>query len=935
MKELYLIDALNIIFRNYHVMKNYPLLNTQGENVNAFIGFFKTLFFIIKEKNPKYLIITFDSEVLTFRKQKYPNYKATRDLPPDDLIPQIGWIKEGLLKAKIPIFELEGYEADDLLASFAKKAAKNNYLTYIISPDKDLLQTMSKYIKILKIENNSFIEMDNEYVIKKFGVNSFQIKDYLAIVGDRSDNIPGIKGIGLKGAANLLKEFKTLNGIYSNLELINKKHQELLIKEKENAFLSYELVSLEENLKIPEIENFALKNFSEEIISLFEKHSAISLIKTYKKDILKQEKENADQKSLFKQEKENADQKSLFKQEKENADQKSLFKQEPITNSLDDINTIDTENVKYRSITTKIELDDLIESLKKAKYISIDTETSSLDTYTAKLIGISVSFKEFEGYYIPIEAKGKIYIEKNYIIQKFNNLFESNPKIIGQNFKFDYKILKNNGFSPIPPYFDTMIAAYLIDTNSKVSLDFLAEKYLMHKNIKYEDVIQKNDNNFANISLEMATSYSSEDADITFRLFNIFTKKLKEDKLDKLMHEIEMPFNKVIIEMEENGIYLDKEYLKEYGKELGKELEVIESEIIKSIGIDFNLNSPKQMHEILFEKLNLKLPEKMKKDSTDIKVLESLREQHESIENLIKYRQIAKLKSTYTDNLIELINYKTNRLHTSFIQTKTATGRITSINPNLQNIPIKDEKGRKIRKAFKPENGNIFISADYSQIELAILAHLSQDEVLIKAFENNKDIHTETASKLFKIEEKEITPNLRRIAKSINFGIIYRMSDFRLAKELGITKEEAKGFINSYFDSYPKIKEFIINQINFVRNAGYSETILKRRRYIKEINSNNYLERSAAERIAINSTIQGSAADIMKIAMVKVFNEFKNKKMKSKILLQVHDEMLIESPIEEENEVKKILKIIMETAYTLNLPLRANIETGKSWGEIH
>lgn len=908
MKELYLIDALNIIFRNYHVMKNYPLLNTQGENVNAFIGFFKTLFFIIKEKNPEHLIITFDSEVPTFRKQKYPSYKATRDLPPDDLIPQIGWIKEGLLKAKIPIFEMEGYEADDLLASFAKKAAKNNYLTYIISPDKDLLQTMSEYVKILKIENNSFIEMDNEYVTKKFGVNSFQIKDYLAIVGDRSDNIPGIKGIGAKGAANLLREFKTLDGIYSNLEIINKKHRELLIKEKENAFLSYELVSLEENLKIPEIENFALKNFSEEIISLFEKHSAIALIKTYKKDILKQEKGNADQ--------------------------KSLFKQEPTTNSLDDINTIDTENVKYRSITTKIELDNLIESLKKAKYISIDTETSSLDTYTAKLIGISISFKEFEGYYIPIEAKGKIYIEKNYIIQKFNNLFESNPKIIGQNYKFDYKILKNNGFNPIPPYFDTMIAAYLIDTNSKVSLDFLAEKYLMHKNIKYEDVIQKNDN-FANISLEMATSYSSEDADITFRLFNLFTKKLKEDKLDKLMHEIEMPFNKVIIEMEENGIYLDKEYLKEYGKELGKELEAIENEIIKSIGIDFNLNSPKQMHEILFEKLNLKLPEKMKKDSTDIKVLESLREQHESIENLIKYRQIAKLKSTYTDNLIELINYKTNRLHTSFIQTKTATGRITSINPNLQNIPIKDEKGRKIRKAFKPENGNIFISADYSQIELAILAHLSQDEVLIKAFENNKDIHTETASKLFKIEEKEITPNLRRIAKSINFGIIYRMSDFRLAKELGITKEEAKRFINSYFDSYPKIKEFIINQINFVRNAGYSETILKRRRYIKEINSNNYLERSAAERIAINSIIQGSAADIMKIAMVKVFNEFKSKKMESKILLQVHDEMLIESPIEEENEVKKILKIMMETAYILNLPLRANIETGKSWGEIH
>ncbi len=327
MKELYLVDALNIIFRNYHVLKNYPLLNTQGENVNAFIGFFKTLFFIIKEKNPEHLIIAFDSEVPTFRKQKYPNYKATRDAPPNDLIPQIGWIKEGLLKAKIPIFEIEGYEADDILASFAKKAKKNNYLTYIISPDKDLLQTMSEYIKILKIENNSFVEMNNEYVIKKFGINSFQIKDYLAIVGDRSDNIPGIKGIGSKGAANLLREFKTLKGIYSNLELINKKHQEILIKEKENAFLSYDLVSLEENLQIPEIENFHLKNFSEEIISLFEKHSAVALIKTYKKDILKQKEENLGQ--------------------------KSLFEQEPITKSLNTLNTIDTENVKYHSITTK------------------------------------------------------------------------------------------------------------------------------------------------------------------------------------------------------------------------------------------------------------------------------------------------------------------------------------------------------------------------------------------------------------------------------------------------------------------------------------------------------------------------------------------------------------------------------------------------------
>lgn len=401
------------------------------------------------------------------------------------------------------------------------------------------------------------------------------------------------------------------------------------------------------------------------------------------------------------------------------------------------------------------------------------------------------------------------------------------------------------------------------------------------------------------------------------------------------MTDIELPFSNVITEMEENGIYLDKDYLKKYAKELDKELKLIENEIIKSIGIEFNLNSPKQLHTILFEKLNLVIPKNTKQDSTDIKVLETIKDQHEAIPKLIQYRQLSKLKNTYTDNLIEFINEKTNKIHTNFIQTRTSTGRISSTEPNLQNIPIKDEKGRRIREAFKPEEGNIFISADYAQIELVILAHLSEDESLIEAFQNKKDIHIKTASQLFKVDEEKVTPSMRRTAKSINFGIIYRMSAFRLSQELSIKREEAQKFINSYFNLYSKIKTFIQNQIEFVRKNGYSETLLKRRRYIKEINSQNYVERSGAERIAINSTIQGSASDIMKIAMIKVHNEFKSKNLKSKILLQVHDEMLIESPKQECEEAKKIIKEMMENSYPLKLPLRTNIETGKSWGEIH
>ncbi|AHH10731.1 DNA polymerase I [Borrelia coriaceae] len=920
MREIYLIDALNIIFRSYHVMKNNPLTNNKGENVNAFIGFFKTLFFIIKEKNPKNLIVTFDSETETFRKQKYPSYKATREAPPDNLIPQIHWIKEGLIKANIPIFEIQGYEADDLIASFSKQAESNNYLTYIISPDKDLLQLMSDQTKILKIENSNFVEMDNNYVMKKFGVNKSQIKDYLSIVGDKSDNIPGIKGIGEKGAVKLLREFQTLNGIYENLDSINNKYKEILLKEKENAFLSYELVSLVEDLELPTLEKFKLENLKEDLLTLFEEYSATTLIKSYKAILEKGSITNQTQKSIFEINTTNITHTYT-----------RISQTQPHSNAL---KTIQEENIKYATILQKEQLDSLIDKLKQASYVAIDTETTSLNVYEAQIIGISVSFKEFESYYIPIKTKDKSFIEKEYITQKFNEFFQTKPKLIGQNYKFDYKILKKHGFNAIPPYFDTMIAAYIVDPNTKISLDFLAEKYLMHKNIKYEEITTQNDT-LQDIPLKIVSDYAAEDADITFRLFKVFTKKLKQDNLANLMTDIEMPFSNVITEMEENGIYLDKDYLKQYSQELDKELKSIENEITKSIGIKFNLNSTKQLHAILFEKLNLVLPPNVKQDSTDIKTLETIKDQHESITKLIQYRQLAKLKNTYTDNLIEFVNEKTNKIHTNFIQTRTATGRISSTAPNLQSIPIKDEKGRKIRAAFKPEKGNVFISADYSQIELVILAHLSEDESLIEAFKNKKDIHTKTASQLFKVDESKVTSSMRRIAKSINFGIIYRMSAFRLSKELSIKKNEAEKFINSYFNLYSKIKNFIQNQINFVRKNGYSETLLKRRRYIKEINSQNYSERSAAERIAINSTIQGSASDIMKIAMIKVYNEFKNKNFKSKILLQVHDEMLIESPEHECEEANKIIKEMMENAYPLKIPLKVNIETGKSWGEFH
>ncbi|UER67711.1 DNA polymerase I [Borrelia sp. BU AG58] len=921
MKTIYLIDALNIVFRSYHVMKGTPLFNRRGENINAFFGFFKTLFFIMKEKNPESLVVTFDSETQTFRKEKYPSYKSTRDVPPDDLIPQIYWIKEGLMRANIPIFEIQGYEADDLIASFVRKAETNNYLTYIISPDKDLLQMMSDQTRILKLENGNFVEMDYDYVRRKFAIDSSQIKDYLSIVGDRSDNIPGVKGIGEKGAARLLSEFKTLNGIYENIDSIDNRYKEILIKEKENAFLSYELVSLVEDLELPDLEEFKLGNFKEDVIELFEEHSAIKLIKSYKKDILKQTSINQIQKSIFQERVPTINQ----------ADKDILKTITPYSSNL---KTIQEENIKYETILTREQLDSLIEKLKKTQYVAIDTEATSLNAYDAKIIGISVAFKEFEGYYIPIDNKEKKFIEKEYIVKKFNEFFKTEPKLIGQNYKFDYKILKHNGFDPISPHFDTMIAAYIIDSNTKVSLDFLAEKYLMHKNITYEEIVAKN-STLKSVPLEIVSNYSAEDADITFRLFKVFTKKLKEDNLEGLMMEIEMPFSNVITDMEENGIYADRDYLRQYSHELDKELKLLENEIIESIGIEFNLNSTRQLHEVLFEKLNLSIPEDAKQDSTESRLLEAIKPQHAVVEKIIQHRQLVKLKSTYTDILVDFINKKTNKIQTNFLQIRTATGRISSTSPNLQNIPIKDERGRRIREAFKPEKGNIFISGDYSQIELVILAHLSEDENLIEAFKSKKDIHTETASKLFKVDKDKVTPLMRRMAKSINFGIIYRMSDFRLAKDLSISREEAKKFIDSYFALYPKIETFMKNQINFVRKNGYSETLLKRRRYVKEINSQNYTERSGAERIAINSTIQGSAADVMKIAMIKVYDEFRLRKLKSKILLQVHDEMLVESPEQECEEAIKIIKEMMENAYPLRLPLNSNIETGKSWGEMH
>ncbi len=894
--SIFIIDGHSLIYRAYYAMIRRPLINKKGMNTSAVYGFLRILFHLIKKFSPRYMVVSFDTGRKNFRHKMFKEYKETRKKMPDDLQEQIPYIKKIIKYIGICQIEVENFESDDVIAYITKKfKGKNNI--YIVSKDKDLLQLVSDKVQTIqtadKQSKEEFKIMTSEDVINKYGINPENIIDYLSLTGDTADNIPGVKGVGPVAATKLIKEFSTLENIYKNIDKItNKSLKEKLITYKDDAFLSKSLIKLNtDDFKLDlKLEDFELKTPNKEkILEIFQELDIKSLLKEI-----------------------------------------DWFKEFSETNKFD-----------YKAILTETDLNELIETIKEKKLISFDTETDSKHPVSANLVGISVSFEEKKAYYIPVAHKdffSSRQLDKETVISKLKDILESSDiKIIGQNLKYDYIVMKNHGIELNNLYFDTMLASYIINpTKTRHNLDDLAANYLGYNMIAYKTVVGKK-KDFSEVTIEEACKYSGEDADITLRLYNILNPEIKKLKIEDLYYKIDLPLIKVLAKMEMAGIKIDTLKLAKLNKSLSKKLDDLTFKIYKEAGEMFNINSPKQLAHILFEKLKLPAAKKGKSgvSSTDVGVLTDLKNIHPIAEYLLEYRTLNKLINTYINVLPKMINPKTKRIHTSFNQTVTATGRLSSSDPNMQNIPVRDEIGRDIRKAFVSEGDNILLSADYSQIELRILAHIAEDKVLIEAFKNNEDIHTRTVMELYNLKKDEVTPEMRRMAKVINYGVIYGMSSFGLAKELDISVKDAQEFIDNYFLRYKGIKNYIENIKEKIQKDGFIENLFGRKRYLPDLNGLPKQQQNFIIRTAINTPIQGTAADLIKIAMIELDKYFSKNKFKSKMLLQVHDELIFEVTPDELDKVKKIVKEKMENVYKFKVPITADIGYGKNWAEAH
>lgn len=910
-------------------------------NTSAIYGFVNTLNKLLEDEKPDYVAVAFDTAEPTFRHKLYKEYKATREVMPDDLIPQIGKIKEIVMAYNIPMLEMGGYEADDIIGTLVKIAEKEKVFSFIVTPDKDFMQLVDNHVRLYKPAKGSGTNRSYEMEIvgvegvnERFGVQPEQITDLLALMGDKTDNVPGIYGIGEKTASGLIQEFKSLDNLYKNLDKITKpKLKESLIKHKDDAYLSKKLVTIDTNVPI-KIDFHQLKA-EEKNITLLEKIFTELEFKSLLKKLMGSTEHSINIKAVS----------------VETKDEK------PKISELENIHTFEH---KYYTIKTDEDFKKLTEKLKSVDEFSFDTETTSEDALRSELVGMSFSYNESEAFYVPFlfkEKKGRELFDKQEsktsenlpevslenAIKEIKPVLESKSiRKIGQNIKYDILVMKNYGVDIENVGFDTMIAAYILRPESIYKMDYLAEVYLKYLCIPISDLIGSKkaggQKTMDDVAYKTASDYAAEDADVTLRLYHRLEYELKKISLDNLCKEIEFPLVEVLADIEYTGVKLDEDFLKEMNKELSEIEKKLEQTIYKDAGCEFNINSPKKLSEILFEKLKLKPQKKTKKGaiSTDTSVLEDLKHEHPIAVHLLDFRTISKLRSTYTEGLLRIINKKTGKVHTSFNQTIAATGRLTSTNPNLQNIPIRTDVGKKLRKAFIPDTKNGYIlSADYSQIELRILASLSEDENMIKAFERKHDIHTETASKVFNVKMDKVDANMRRKAKEVNFGIIYGMHAYGLASRLDIDQNEAREIIRSYFDQYLRINEWLEKTKEFARKNGYTETLSGRRRYLPNINNKNSMARQRDERIAINMPIQGTAADMIKIAMINIFNEFKKEKLKSKMILQVHDELVFDVIKEEAEEVEKIVLNKMKRALKLNVPIDVDIGKGKSWFEAH
>ena len=923
MEKLFLLDAYALIYRAYYALIKSPRINSKGFNTSAILGFVNTLEDVLKKENPTHIGIAFDPAGPTFRHEAYPEYKAQREETPEVIRLSVPIIKDIIRAYRIPILEVPGYEADDVIGTLATEAGKRGITTYMMTPDKDYGQLVGENVFMYRSRHNdkAFEVMGVEEVKNKYAIQSpLQVIDLLGLMGDASDNIPGCPGVGEKTAQKLIAQFGNIENLLAHTDQLKGALRTKVEENRKQIEFSRFLATIKTDVPLP-LDMDALKRESpdeEELRKIFQELEFRTLLERIFKEKPKETPAaTPGQGDLF----------GFFTPETTSEPEKT------------NLATLHTLNCNYQLVDNEEKLSQLLQNIVTQSVLSLDTETTSTDPIRAELVGMSFSYAENQAFYVPVPADRS---EAQKIVDRFRPVFENREIMkVGQNIKYDMLVLANYGVQLQGPLFDTMVAHYVLQPELRHNMDYLAEIYLNYQTIHIEELIGpkgKNQGNMRDLPPASVYEYACEDADVTLKLKNKLEKELDENNVRKLFEEIEMPLIPVLAYMERNGVRIDTEALKETSRHFTLRMKQIEEEVYQLAGTEFNIASPKQVGEVLFDRL--KIVEKAKKTKTgqyvtSEEVLESLRGKHEVVGKILEHRGLKKLLGTYIDALPQLINPETGRIHTSFNQTVTATGRLSSSNPNLQNIPIRNEDGKEIRKAFIPDDGCIFFSADYSQIELRIMAHLSGDPHMIEAFQKGQDIHAATASKIYKVPLEEVTREQRSKAKTANFGIIYGISVFGLAERLNVDRKEAKELIDGYFENYPHVKEYMDESIRIARERGYIETIFKRKRYLPDINSRNAVVRGYAERNAINAPIQGSAADIIKVAMVRIYQRFLKERIQSKMILQVHDELNFSVLPEEQEKVKQIVIEEMESAYKMKAPLLADSGWGQNWLEAH
>jgi len=928
-KLLFLLDAYALIFRSYYAFIGNPRINSKGLNTSAVFGFMLTLEEILQKQDPSHIAVVFDPPTPTFRHKMYKGYKANRDATPEDIKISVPYIKEILEAYRIPVYEVDGYEADDVIGTMSKHASERGYSTYMMTPDKDFAQLVTERIKMYKPARggNKAIIWGPDEVKEEFMVNDpQQVVDVLALMGDPADNIPGAPGIGPKTAKKLISEYGSVEKLLEDTSGLKGRQKEIIDNNGEQIIFSKKLVTIETNVPIqftdeelvrkePDIEKLR-KIFGElEFKTLVSKLGSSGMVIGEAFNTAGHPETHPGP-----------------------SIQGSLFSDSPSAGSVN-LTTLNDRTYEYKAITEKDDISGLVEKMSPLSEFCFDTETTSISSLESELVAIAFSWQKEKGYLVYFNDDQEDTKKKLGLLKP---LFEDrNIMKIGHNLKFDIQVLGNYGIRVKGKLFDTMIAHYLLEPDMRHKMDYLAETYLKYKPIPIESLIGekgKGQKTMRSVSLDILTEYAVEDADITYQLKSLFQEKMIKNNLISLSEEIEMPLIPVLAEMERTGVALNEESLKEYAAILREEIILLEREIFNLAGMEFNISSPKQLGDLLF--LRLKLDDKARKTrtkqfSTNEEVLQRLTHKHPIVEKVLEYRGLKKLLSTYVEALPVLVSKRTGRIHTSYNQAVAATGRLSSNNPNLQNIPIRDAKGREIRKSFIPATGKIFFSADYSQIELRLMAHLSGDKGMKSDFLDGEDIHVATASKIFRVEPDKVTREMRGKAKTANFGIIYGISAFGLSQRLNISRGEAKELIDGYFASYPGVKRYMDKSVEKGRNNGYVTTMFGRKRYLRDIQSRNSLLRSNAERNAINAPIQGTAADIIKIAMIKIHDRLEKSGLDAAMILQVHDELIFEVDEKDMDRLREIVVSEMENAASLDIPLIVESGTGTNWLEAH